>query len=81
VGKIHHSLLFDQTVENLLGLNYESCCWGFKILARQTGDEDEDFAETDSAVYFEITFKGLSQLGQDIDTQLRDSIPGYSPGF
>ncbi len=81
VGKIHHSLLFDQTVENLLGLNYESCCWGLKILARQTGDEDEDFAETDSGVYFEITFKGLSQVGQDIDTQLRDSIPGYRSDF
>jgi len=81
VAKYHQSLQFDETVENLLGINYESCCWGLKILAGQTGEEGDDFAETDSSIYFEITFKGLSQVGQDIDTQLRNAIPGYSPGF
>ncbi len=81
VAKYHRSLLFKKPVENLVGINYESCCWGLKILAGQTGEEGDDFAETDSSIYFEITFKGLSQVGQDIDTQLRNAIPGYSPGF
>ncbi len=81
VAKYHRSLLFDQPVEHLLGLNYESCCWGLKILAGQTGDEIDDFAETDSSIYFEFTFKGLSQAGQDVDRQLQDAIPGYYPKF
>ena len=81
VAKLHHSLEFDKPVENLLGISYESCCWGLKILAGQTGDDTEDFAETDNSIYFEFTFKGLSQAGEDIDGQLFDSIPGYRPAF
>ncbi len=81
VAKHHRSLLFGQTVENLLGFNYESCCWGIKILASQSRDEVDDFAEMDNSIYFELTLKGLSQAGQDIDTQLRAAIPGYAPGF
>ncbi len=81
VAKLHQSLKFDEPVENLLGISYESCCWGLKILAGQTGDEDNDFAETDNSIYFEFTFKGLSQAGDDIDSQLFDAIPGYRPAF
>ena len=81
VAKYHQSLLFERPVEKLLGINYESCCWGLKILAGQTADEDDDFAELDNSIYFELTLKGLSQVGQDIDRQLTDAIPGYRPGF
>ena len=81
MAKVHRSLKFEEPVENLLGISYESCCWGLKILAGQIGDEDEDFADSDNSIYFEITFKGLSQVGQDIDQQLSNAIPGYSPGF
>jgi len=81
VAKYHHSLRFEKTVENLLGINYESCCWGLKILAGQSGDELDDFAETDNSIYFELTLKGLSNVGRNIDAQLRDAIPGYSPVF
>jgi LPS-assembly protein len=81
VAKYHHSLRFEKTVENLLGINYESCCWGLKILAGQSGDEDDEFAETDNSIYFELTLKGLSKAGRDIDAQLRDAIPGYTPVF
>lgn len=81
VAKWHHSLRFDEPVENLLGISYQSCCWGLKILAGQTGDDRDDFAETENSVYFEITFKGLSSAGQDIDSRLGRAIPGYRPPF
>ena len=79
VAKYHQSHLYDKPVENLFGLNYESCCWGFKILASQTSSDD--FIKTDRAVYFELTLKGLSQVGQDIDAELTNSIPGYQSRF
>ena len=79
VAKYHQSELFNKPVENLFGLSYESCCWGFKILASQTSDDD--FIETDQAIYFELTLKGLSQVGRDIDTELNNSIPGYQARF
>ena len=81
VAKYHQSILFDKPVENLVGINYESCCWGLKILAGQTGNDIDDFAKTTNSIFFEVTLKGLSQAGQDIDTQLIDAIPGYRPGF
>ena len=79
VAKYHQSELFDKPVENLFGLSYESCCWGFKILASQTSDNN--FIETDRAIYFELTLKGLTQAGQDIDTKLTNSISGYQARF
>ncbi len=81
VAKAQRSLRFERTVENLLGFSYESCCWGLKILAGQSGDESDDFAETENSIYFELTLKGLSQAGQDIDSRLRRAIPGYQPDF
>jgi len=81
VGKLHHSLKDNKPVENLLGINYQSCCWGLKILAGQSGDYRSDFSDTQNSIYFEFTFKGLSQAGQDIDTRLINAIPGYKPQF
>jgi LPS-assembly protein len=81
VAKIHQSIKFNEPVENLLGISYESCCWGFKILAGQTGNDTEDFAETENSILIEFTFKGLSQAGQDVDGRLFNAIPGYRPAF
>ncbi len=79
IAKYHQSLLFDKPVENLFGLSYESCCWGLKILASQISDDD--FKETDQALLFELTLKGLTQAGRDIDSRLQRVIPGYQPRF
>jgi LPS-assembly protein len=81
VAKLQQSLNYNKPVENLLGINYQSCCWGLKILAGQTGDYRDDFANTQNSIYFEFTFKGLSQAGEDIDTRLSNAIPGYKPTF
>jgi LPS-assembly protein len=78
-AKVHRSLMFEKPVENLLGLAYESCCWGIKILASQTSDVD--FLVTENRLYFELTLKGLGSGGDDINTKLRNSIPGYQAGF
>ncbi len=79
IAKYHHSQLFDKPVENLFGLSYESCCWGLKILASQVSDDD--FEETDQSLFFELTLKGLTQAGRDIDARLHRVIPGYQPRF
>ena len=81
VAKYHRSLQYNKPVENLVGINYESCCWGLKILAGQTGDDIDDFETTTNSIFMELTFKGLSQAGEDIDSQLIRAIPGYSPNF
>ena len=79
VAKQHESLLFDKPVENLFGLSYESCCWGLKILASQVSDDN--FIETDNGIFFELTLKGFTQAGQNVDNYLRTAIPGYKARF
>ena len=79
VAKQQESLLFDKPVENLFGLSYESCCWGLKILASEVSDDD--FIETDNAIFFELTLKGLTQAGQNVDNYLKTAIPGYESRF
>ncbi|MCP4487871.1 MAG: LPS assembly protein LptD [Gammaproteobacteria bacterium] len=74
-AKYHESQLFDMPVENIFGLNYESCCWSLKILASEVSDDD--FIETENSLYFEFTLKGLTQAGDDIDSYLKTAIPGY----
>ncbi len=77
--KRQYSIRQDKPVQNLLGLAYESCCWGLNILYEESSDSY--FNETDRAVYFQLTFKGLSKAGKDIDSILEDGILGYQPNF
>jgi LPS-assembly protein len=79
VAKHSESILLNKTDENLLGLNYESCCWGIKMLISQTSNDN--FTETDDAVFFELTLKGLGQSSQTLDSQLAEAIVGYNPNF
>jgi LPS-assembly protein len=79
VAKYSESILLNETDENLLGLNYESCCWGIKMLISQTSNDN--FTETDDAVFFELTLKGLGQSSQTLDSQLAEAIVGYNPNF
>jgi len=79
VAKYSKSILFDEIDENLLGVNYESCCWGIKMLASQTSNDD--FTKTDNAVFIQLTLKGLGQSSQILDSQLANAIVGYNPNF
>ncbi|MFT4650380.1 MAG: LPS-assembly protein [Flavobacteriales bacterium] len=79
VAKYSKSILQDKPIENLFGVNYESCCWGIKILVSQTSNDT--FTKTDNAVFFEFTLEGLGQSGRILDSQLTNAIPGYNPNF
>jgi len=78
-AKRQHSLIHKVPVQDLFGLAYESCCWGFKALYEESSDNN--FDEVDRAFYFKLTFKGLSDTGQNIDALLEESIVGYQPVF
>ena len=62
--KIHASHLYDlkanHTVENLFGINYESCCWGLRL---STKERYLNSNETDRGVYLELVLKGLGGFG------------------
>ncbi len=75
VGRYQYSLLDKEPLERFAGLEYETCCWGVrfvvrKYLANRTG-------ETDTAIAFQLIFKGLANVGDSADRLLERGILGY----
>jgi len=75
VGRYQYSLLDEEPLERFAGLEYETCCWGArfvmrKYLANRTG-------ETDTAIAFQLIFKGLANVGDSADRLLERGILGY----
>lgn len=75
LAKYSRSILLGEPLEHLLGVNYESCCWGIKIIASQTSNDI--FTEEENAVFFEFTLKGLTK----IYSKVRNVVPNTDPNF
>lgn len=66
------------------GLQYDSCCWAFRIVAGRTffALNQNNSPLFNNVVYFQFQLKGLSTLGNsDITNFLTNNIPGYTDNF
>ncbi len=75
-GRMVYSLEDSQALDHFAGLEYRSCCWRFRIVARRyvsdrTGDSDTSFL-------LQLELNGLSSVGDEADAFLERSIWGYS---
>ena len=61
---LHAAHLYDlrnnHIVENLFGINYESCCWGLRL---STKERYLSSTQTDRGIYLELILKGLGGFG------------------
>lgn len=70
-------------LETLIGFEYNSCCWGLRLVGRQHLDEDVNSAgivtnsSYDTGLYLQFEFKGLGSLGKKSDGLINESIYGY----
>ena len=76
VGRWNYSMRESQTLDRLLGLEYERCCWGLRLASRRfittrTG-------ESDTTVLLQLELKGFSSVGRRTDSFLDHGILGYS---
>ena len=76
-GRWVYSLSEQKTLDQFVGLEYQSCCWAVRVITRRfvssrTGDSD-------TSIGFQLELKGLSSVGVDNESFLRDAIRGYSP--
>jgi LPS-assembly protein len=78
VGRWYYSLDENETIEALAGLGYESCCWGAQLVGRSFINDEENRRNT--AIFFQLEFKGLGKLGTKVDDALERGILGYQPG-
>lgn len=75
VTRWNYSLLHDQTLEGFAGIEYESCCWISRLVARQyRSGVDNDLV---SSVFVQLELKGLTSIGDKIDRFLERGILGY----
>ena len=74
-GRWNYSLDADRSIESLLGIEYESCCWGVRFAARRFISDDGD--DHDTSVYLQLVLKGLAPLGQNYGALLESAVTGY----
>ena len=55
-----HDVRNKHVIENLFGINYESCCWGLRVSAKERYINAGQF---DQGVYIELILKGLGGFG------------------
>lgn len=74
-GRWNYSLDADRSLESLLGVEYDSCCWAFRFAARRFISDDGDSHKTN--LYGQLVLKGLAPLGQNYGALLENAILGY----
>ena len=79
IGRWNYSLRDDSTLETLAGLEYNSCCWAVRLLARSYIRDIT--TERDNSVHLQFVLKGLGKIGDNISSVLGQSVWGYEDTF
>jgi LPS-assembly protein len=74
-GRTLYSLSDDQAIETFAGLEFSSCCWGIRAVARE--HITRRTGERDRGIYLQLELKGLSSVGMSANSFLERSIRGY----
>lgn len=81
-GRWNYDVEEELDMEKFLGIEYESCCWAFRVLGREFFIKEENNVPIfDSGIYFELSFKGFTKAGSDIGRRLEHSIIGYQDPY
>lgn len=76
VGRYNFSFRDDEALEQFFGIEYESCCWGLRLVSRRhisTRDGTQD-----SSIGLQLVLKGMASVGTAADKILERGILGYS---
>jgi LPS-assembly protein len=76
VGRYNFSFRDERALEQFYGIEYESCCWGLRLISRRhisTRDGTED-----SSFGLQLVLKGMTSVGTAADRVLERGILGYS---
>jgi len=76
VGRYKFSFRDDEALEEVFGLEYESCCWGLRLVSRRHISTRD--GTRDSSIGLQLVLKGLSSVGTAADKMLERGILGYS---
>jgi LPS-assembly protein len=87
VGRWQYSLLYNQTQDGFIGFEKENCCWRFRVIGRRYVNSiaaaansipgQNTTSNSQTGIFFQIEFKGLTGLGTKLDDFFAQSIFGY----
>ncbi len=83
VGRLNYSIPRRQLIDTFAGVEYNSCCWAFRVVGRRflVADTSSGDAEYENGAFLELELKGLAGVGNSAATFLKRSIPGYQNEF
>ena len=85
-GALEYSLEGSTAVEDMIGIEYDNCCWRFRILYMRYIDTDRgevpDFKDPnldrENAIQVQFLLKGMGGFGGRVDNLLTDMIRGFA---
>jgi LPS-assembly protein len=78
VGRWVYSLQDHQTIEQLAGIEYKSCCWKLQVVQRRYVRVNNGAAGLDTSIALQLELTGLSSVGKPANSFLEREIRGYS---
>lgn len=79
LGRWTYAFDDDTTVDAFTGFEYESCCFAVRAIARRYLTDGT--GEFNTGFFLQLQLKGLGGLGTEAASFVKESIPGYEPGF
>jgi LPS-assembly protein len=76
VGRYNFSFRNQEVLEQFYGLEYESCCWGLRLVSRRYISTRD--GTRDSSFGLQLVLKGMTSVGTAADKLLERGILGYS---
>jgi LPS-assembly protein len=80
IGHWTYSVLDKRTVEALAGVEHDSCCVALRLVARHyvnTYDTTTALGNANTAIMFEVEFKGMGGFTGQSENAIRNGILGY----
>jgi LPS-assembly protein len=83
-GAISYSLENDLSVEDMVGVEYDSCCWTMRLLQLRYYNNESTFInlndpnlERETTIQFQFLLKGMGGFGNRITNIMQDMIRGF----
>ncbi len=76
VGRYNFSFRDQEALEEFFGIEYESCCWGLRLVSRRHISTRD--GTRDSSFGLQLVLKGMMSVGTAADKLLERGILGYS---
>ncbi len=82
IGRRYHSLENNRTLEKMLGVEYDSCCWAFRLVRRALFSKSTTDPSGEGELRYswlaQLELKGLTSIGKRIEEMMEKSVVGYS---